>query len=77
MLSFTVQRMRLLEEPSFTTETRALKNKILLLSWAAWAREKEGYDKDIFWKVLQNVFGVETGQQHTSKSPQLLSFMKY
>ena len=83
-LSFEVQRMRLLEEPSFTTETRAWKNKILALSWAAsMTRENEGFEnneddlKDTFWKVLYDVFKVEIGQQRTSKSLQLLNLLNY
>ena len=83
-LSFTVQRMRLMEAPSFTTETRAWKNKILALSWAAsMTRENEGFEnneddlKDTFWKVLYDVFKVEIGQQRTSKSLQLLNLLNY
>ena len=84
-LSFTVQRMRPLEMPSLTTETRALKNKILPLSWAAstiMTLENEGHDnnsdlKDIFWKRLYDVFEVEVGQQRTSKSLQQLNLFKY
>ena len=86
-LSFTVQRMRLMEAPTFTTETpetRAWKNKILALSWAAsMTRENEGFEnneddlKDTFWKVLYDVFKVEIGQQRTSKSLQLLNLLNY
>ena len=83
MLSFEVQRLRLLEVPSFTTETRTRKNKIQALSWAAsMIRENEGHGnnyalQDIFWKVLYDVFEVEVGQQRTGKSLQLLNLLIY
>ena len=84
-ISFTVQRMRPLKVPSFTTEIRALKNKILPLSWAAstiMTLENEGHEnnsdlKDIFWKVLYDLFEVEVGQQRTSKSLQQLNLLRY
>ena len=84
-ISFTVQRMRPLIVPSLTTETQALKNKILLLSWAAsmtMTLENEGHEnnsdlKDLFWKVLYDVFEVEIGQQRTSKSVQQLNLLRY
>ena len=71
--------------PSLTTETQALKNKILLLSWAAsmtMTLENEGQEnnsdlKDLFWKVLYDVFEVEIGQQRTSKSVQQLNLLRY